>query len=49
MNDLYDDINAIETDCVEISDLEIRQKAINLFGQERVRQMSVDEMLQEIN
>lgn len=49
MEDLYDDINAIERDAAEMSDSEIKQKAIRMFGKDRVEQMTIDEMLQELN
>ena len=49
MDDLYEDINGIEKDTAEMSDEEIKRNAIKRFGRERVEQMSIDEMLQEIN
>ena len=49
MNDLYNEINAIERDAAEMSDSEIQRKAIRIFGKDRVKQMTIDEMLQEIN
>ena len=49
MDDLYDDINGIEKDNAEMSDTEIKQKAVRQFGRERAEQMTIDEMVQEIN
>ncbi|MCK5292983.1 MAG: hypothetical protein KAR39_13315 [Thermoplasmata archaeon] len=49
MDDLYDDINAVERDVAEMSDSEIKRKAVRMFGKDRVEQMTIDEMLQELN
>lgn len=49
MDDLYDDINGIEKDNAEMSDSEIKREARIKLGNERVNQMTIDEMIQEIN
>lgn len=49
MFDLDDDIRGVASDEDGMTDAEIKRRAIRQFGKARVEEMTIDEMIQELD